>query len=108
MPKLKTSYQVWILGYNNDDCITDFDCFIREFDSAAEAMDFAKELDEKKILALIDRPVPEDVRYLHLQVETVKQHKNWEENVDTLYEDTFDLKEEEFDEEECSYEARKI
>lgn len=93
MPKLKTSYQVWVLGYNDDDCITDFDYFIKEFNSAEEAVDFAEELDEKKILTSINRTVPKNVRYLHLQVETVKQHKDWEENVDTIYETTIDLKE---------------
>lgn len=94
MPKLPTSYQVWVLGYNDDDCITDFDYFIKEFDSAEEAVEFAEELNEEKIVASMNRPVPNDVRYLHLQVETVKKHKDWEENVDTIYENTFDLKEE--------------
>ena len=95
MPKLPTSYQVWVLGYHDDDCITDFDHFIKEFNSAEEAVEFAEELNEEKIVASMNRPVPDDIRYLHLQVETVKKHKDWEENVDTIYEDTFDLEEEE-------------
>lgn len=102
MPKLKTSYQVWVLGYNDDDCITDFDEFLGEFPSGSEATEYAENLslfDLKDKLEKLGAEIPEDVRYLHLQVETVKQHKDWEENVDTIYEDTFDLEEEELTDE---------
>jgi hypothetical protein len=98
MPKLPISYQVWVLGYNNDDCITDFDEFLGEFPSGSEATEYAENLslsDLKDKLERMGAEIQEDVRYLHLQVETVKKHKDWEENVDTIYEDTFDLKEDE-------------
>ena len=98
MRKLPTSYHVWVLGYNNEDCITDFNEFLGEFQSGSEATKYAESLslsDLKDKLERMGAEFSKDVRYLHLQVETVKKHKGWEENVDTIYEDTFDLKEDE-------------
>ena len=44
MRKLPTSYQVWVLGYNNEDCITDFNEFLGEFQSGSEATKYAESL----------------------------------------------------------------
>lgn len=98
--EVKVTYQVWVLGYAGDEdrSITDYDEFLAEFVTEEEAVEYADSLTltgVKERLEALGSDIPEDVRYLHLQVETVEDYGEYEENVDTVYETDFDLYEEE-------------
>jgi hypothetical protein len=98
--EVKVTYQVWVLGYMGDEdrSITDYDEFLAEFATEDEAVEYAESLtlaEVKEKLEALGSDIPEDVRYLHLQVETVEDDGEYEENVDTVYETDFDLYEEE-------------
>lgn len=84
-------YQIWLLGYNKDQEITDFEVFINEYDDPDKAVKYAKLfLDEERYKTLI---VPEDVKYIECLVETVVEIEDEadDENVATLFSEAIEL-----------------
>jgi hypothetical protein len=77
-------YQVWVLGYNKDEAITDYEALVKVFDSAEDAVEYAKNfVDEKSYETLA--PFPAEVAYLEILVETVVDFEDHTENVGTLF-----------------------
>jgi hypothetical protein len=77
-------YQVYALGYNKDEAITDYEAFVKEFDKAEDAVEYAKNfVDEKRYETLA--PFPAEVAYLEILVETVVDFEDHTENVGTLF-----------------------
>ena len=77
-------YQVWLLGYDEKECITDFDELVATFYDPDEAIKFARDYahDEK---FKKDYDIS-DLGYIEVLVETtVETEEGWEENVETLY-----------------------
>ena len=79
-------YQVWVLGYNEKQEITDFDVFINESQDPDKAVDYAKQfIIEERFKTL---SIPEDVCFLSVEVEEVADFGDHTENVGTLFSDT--------------------
>lgn len=93
MGKKKVTYQVWALGYDAEQNITDWDEILGEFQTQDEAVDYAESLTLEKILGSLNRKLPVDVKYLDIQVETVVDHSSWDENIETVWETWYDLEE---------------
>lgn len=82
------NYQVWLLGYDEDDNITDYELLVKEFSDPQRAVEFAKNYDIGSIEA------PDAVAYVELLVETVVADEDDSEmNVGTLYSEYISLKE---------------
>jgi len=62
-------YQVWVLGYNKAEAITDFEILLEEFADPDVAIKFAKAYAGEGKYNSIN--IPEDVAYLEVLVETV-------------------------------------
>ena len=99
----KITYQVWVLGENEDEECTGLECCFYDapgsdegnFEKEEDAINFADSLDLDAILETLKKegvtPTEEEA-YLLLQVETVEDHGDWEENIETVHEETFVLK----------------
>lgn len=61
-------YEVWLLGYDADDNITDYEFLIGSYDDPDDAV-----VKAQQVFLLEDLPsdIPEDVAYVELLVETV-------------------------------------
>ena len=68
------TYEVWVLGYDKNLNITDYDQLIKTFDKSEEAIKFAKNYYHKEKL-------PKGVQYYEVLVETVVNGSN----IETLY-----------------------
>ena len=84
-------YQVWMLGYDEHEAITDFEVMVNEFHDAERAVDYAKKfVDEERYND--SKPFPEDVAYIEVLVETVVDFEDHTENVGTLFTATLKIK----------------
>lgn len=79
------TYQVWMLGYDKNECITDFDVLLEEFDDPDPAVEFARNFAETNKVRSFN--LPDDVKYVEVLVETVVQYDDgsMDENVETIY-----------------------
>jgi hypothetical protein len=83
-------YQLWLLGYNADQLITDFEFLVNESSDPELMIKQAKQyIEEQKYL---NRSFPQDVVYLEVLVETVVNVDDYEENVGTLFDETIKIK----------------
>ena len=79
-------YQVWLLGYDKDQNIVDWDCFIDESRDPDKMIERAKTfIAEKQYEGLA---IPEEVVYLEVLVETVVNIEGYDENIGTLFDET--------------------
>lgn len=83
-------FEVWLLGYDENNDITDFDYFVKSFDNSADAVEFAKDLCEKGIQSIKETDdsfyIPADVKAVNVLVETViTDDTGNSENVDTVF-----------------------
>lgn len=83
-------YQVWCLGYDKDQNITDWDCFVDESRDPDRMIERAKTfIAEKQFEGLA---IPEEVEYIEVLVETVVDFEDHTENVGTLFTDSVKIK----------------
>lgn len=85
------TYQVWMLGYNEDEAITDYEVMVNESKDAEYAVEYAKKFVEEKRYES-SAPFPEDVAYIEILVETVVDFEDHTENVGTLFTTTVKVK----------------
>ena len=77
-------YQVWMLGYDEREAITDFEVMVNESHDAEYAVEYAKKfVDEERYND--SKPFPAEVAYLEILVETVVDFEDHTENVGTLF-----------------------
>ena len=77
-------YQVWMLGYTEDETITDYEVMVNESEDAEYAVEYAKKfVDEKRYES--SAPFPAEVAYIEVLVETVVDFEDHTENVGTLF-----------------------
>jgi len=69
-------YQVWALGYDENDCITDFSKLFGTFKDPDTAVKYAENLNPT---------IPTAIAYVSLEVETVVDEDGEEENVGSIY-----------------------
>lgn len=77
------SYQVWILGYDENEAITDFEVLVKSSSDAELAVNFAKEyIDQEKYKKIT---YPDNVAYIEILVETIVDVEGTDTNVGTLF-----------------------
>ena len=86
MEKKNLKYQVWSLGYNKNQEITDFAYMYGEYDNKQAAIGLAEQINIKKDTK---KKIPNNVKWMLVQVETVRTRGSWEENIDTVYEEWY-------------------
>ena len=72
----EVTYEVWALGYTEDEDCTDTEYLLGEFDNSDEAIEFAENLTLYNISCAADEEtgcegIPEEVAYFSIEVETV-------------------------------------
>ena len=84
-------YQVWMLGYDENEAITDFEVLVNESHDAEYAVAYAKKfIDEERYKTSM--PFPDEVAYVEILVETVVDFEDHTENVGTLFTGTVSVK----------------
>ena len=76
-------YQVWILGYDENENITDFEVMLNESKDAESMVEYAKNYVEEERYETMT--FPDDVKYIEVLVETVVDLEGYNENVGTLF-----------------------
>jgi hypothetical protein len=84
------TYEVWAIGYDEDDAVTDTDLYLGEFNDPDQAVDVAKKLTLSDIIQRAseeDNVVPDEpVSRISIEVETVIENEESETmNVGTIY-----------------------
>ena len=77
------TYQVWFLGYDKNEDITDFEVLVNEDKDAERMVEYAKKyVEEKRYKTMV---FPKKVKYIEVLVETVANFEDHTENVETLF-----------------------
>ena len=76
-------YQVWVLGYDENENITDFEVMVNESKDAESMVDFAKKYVEEERYENLK--FPDEVEYIEVLVETIVELEDYTENVGTLF-----------------------
>lgn len=93
----QVTYEVWALGYDKDDQITEAELLIKTFSDSDEAVEFAKGI---SLADIVNHPMEEDfiaetdyeVSYIVIEVETVITNEDAEAvNVGTIYRNTINF-----------------
>ena len=76
-------YQVWVLGYDDNENITDFEVMIGESKDAESMVEYAEcYVEEERYENL---KFPNEVKYIEVLVETIVDLEGYDENVGTLF-----------------------
>ena len=77
------TYQVWVLSYDENEHITDFEVMVNESKDAESMVEYAEnyvEEEQYKTMAF-----PDEVKYIEVLVETVVDLEDYTENIGTLF-----------------------
>lgn len=91
------SYEVWAIGYDAEDQVTDAEMLITTFDDPDQAVSYAKELalaDVINLAANDECDVTAEVYSIHIEVETVVPDDEGTINIGTIYKKTLEIYEE--------------
>lgn len=77
------TYQVWVLGYDENEHITDFEVMINESKDAESMVECATNYVEEERYGTMT--FPDEVKYIEVLVETVVDLEDYTENVGTLF-----------------------
>ena len=77
------TYQVWVLGYDENENITDFEVKINESKDAESMVEYAERYVEEERYGTMT--FPDEVKYIEVLVETVVDLEDYNENVGTLF-----------------------
>lgn len=77
------TYQVWVLGYDENEHITDFEVMVNESKDAESMVEYATNYVEEERYGTMT--FPDDVKYIEVLVETVVDLEDYDENVGTLF-----------------------
>ena len=77
------TYQVWVLGYDENENITDFEVLVDESKDAESMVEYATNyVEEERYGTMI---FPDEVKYIEVLVETIVNLEGYDENVGTLF-----------------------
>lgn len=79
----KPRYELWLIGYNKDAFITDYDKCVETFDNADKAVKYA--IDYIASARVNGEDYPDDVDYVDVSVEKVVDRTNYTENIETIF-----------------------
>ena len=77
------TYQVWVLGYDENENITDFEVMVDESKDAESMVEYATNYVEEERYGTM--AFPDKVKYIEVLVETVVDLEDYDENVGTLF-----------------------
>ena len=77
------TYQVWVLGYDENENITDFEAMVNESKDAESMVEYATNYVEEECYGTM--AFPDEVKYIEVLVETVVDLEDYAENVGTLF-----------------------
>ena len=77
------TYQVWVLGYDENENITDFEAMVNESKDAESMVEYAENYVEEERYGTMT--FPDEVKYIEVLVETVVDLEDYDENVGTLF-----------------------
>ena len=77
------TYQVWVLGYDENENITDFEVMVNESKDAESMVEYAERYVEEERYGTMT--FPDEVKYIEVLVETVVDLEDYNENVGTLF-----------------------
>ena len=77
------TYQVWVLGYDENENITDFEVMVDESKDAESMVEYAERYVEEERYGTMT--FPDDVKYIEVLVETIVDLEGYDENVGTLF-----------------------
>ena len=77
------TYQVWVLGYDENENITDFEVMVTESKDAESMVEYATNYIEEERYGTM--AFPDEVKYIEVLVETVVDLEDYDENVGTLF-----------------------
>ena len=77
------TYQVWVLGYDENENITDFEVMVNESKDAESMVEYATNYVEEERYGTMT--FPDEVKYIEVLVETVVDLEDYDENVGTLF-----------------------
>ena len=77
------TYQVWVLGYDENENITDFEVMVSESKDAENMVEYATNYVEEERYGTM--AFPDEVKYIEVLVETVVDLEDYDENVGTLF-----------------------
>ena len=78
-----TTYQVWVLGYDENGDITDFEVLVNEYKDAERMVEYAKKcIKEEHYKNIV---LPNEIKYIEILGETVVDFEDYTENVETLF-----------------------
>ena len=77
------TYQVWVLGYDENENITDFEVLVDESKDAESMVEYAERYVEEERYGTMT--FPKEVKYIEVLVETIVDLEGYDENVGTLF-----------------------
>ena len=77
------TYQVWVLGYDENENITDFEVLVDESKDAESMVEYAEQYVEEERYGTMT--FPDEVKYIEVLVETIVDLEGYDENVGTLF-----------------------
>ena len=77
------TYQVWVLGYDENEHITDFEVMIEESKDAESMVEYAERYVEEECYGTM--VFPDEVKYIEVLVETIVNLERYAANVGTLF-----------------------
>ena len=77
------TYQVWVLGYDENENITDFEVMVDESKDAESMVEYATNYVEEERYGAMT--FPKEVKYIEVLVETIVDLEDYDENVGTLF-----------------------
>ena len=77
------TYQVWVLGYDENEHITDFEVMVNESKNAESMVEYAENYVEEERYENLK--FPDEVKYIEVLVETIVDLEDYDENVGTLF-----------------------
>ena len=77
------TYQVWVLGYDENEHITNFEVMVNKSKDAESMVEYATNYVEEERYGTMT--FPDEVKYIEVLVETVVDLEDYDENVGTLF-----------------------
>ena len=84
------TYQVWVLGYDENENITDFEVMVNESKNAESMVEYAEHYVEEERYGTMT--FPDDVKYIEVLVETIVDLEGYDENVGILFSKVIKIK----------------
>ena len=97
----EVTYEVWAIGYDSEDNVTDAEHFFASFNDPDKAIEYARRITLPDIICMTpDEDTESDVCYISVEVETVVAEEEGTFNVGTIFKTPVWISEEEGPDEE--------